>query len=251
MSADQPTTCLIVDDNRFNIEVLADLLQEHHPAMKILGRAENGTQAIRLIEQMQPDLVFLDVEMPDMNGFEVLKHTRTIDFQTIFTTAHSHYAIQAIRFNALDYLVKPIQPEELAAALKRFRSAARAAFNKDQVQQALQNLEAEQPKDMVLYLSTQEGGVKLRLADIVLVEGERNYSIIHQVNGKKKVSSKTLGHFEEILKDKGFFRCHRSFVVNRHHIKDIKKEGFLLNGDSIVPISRRRRVMARAWYNNQ
>jgi two-component system LytT family response regulator len=248
MPTDKHATCLIVDDNRFNLEVLSDLLTENHPELHILAKAENGTQAVHLIEKMQPDIVFLDVEMPDMNGFEVLQHTKTIDFQTIFTTAHSHYAIQAIRFNALDYLVKPIEAKELAAALKRFRSTARAAFNQDQVQQALQNLETDQPQDMILYLPTQEGGIKLKLSNIVLVEGERNYSIIHQVNGKKKVSSKTLGHFEEILDGKGFFRCHRSFVVNHAHIDRLDKDAFVLHTKAEVPISRRRKTAAREWF---
>lgn len=249
MKTQKNTTCLIVDDNAFNRQVLADLLSENHPSCKLLGTAENGTEAIHLIEKLKPELVFLDVEMPDMNGFEVLVHTKALDFQTIFTTAHSQYAIQAIRFNALDYLMKPIKPKELATALKRYQSNAWAIFNKDRIRQALQNMEAETAQDMVLYLPTQEGGLKMVLADILMIEGERNYSTIHLEGGKTRLSSKTLGYFEEILAGKGFFRCHRSFIVNKAHIEKLQSDYCLMTTNAQIPISRRRKTAFKDWFN--
>ena len=195
MAADQKINCIIVDDNAFIREVLSDLLQEHHPDVEIMATAGNGSEAIHHLERLQPDLVFLDVEMPDMTGFDVLARIDAPRFQTIFVTSHSHYAIQAIRFNALDYLVKPVEPKELATALRRFRSKAHADFQQGQVELALDNLEKDNEQDKVLYLPTQEGGLRMVLREIVQIESDRNYSTIHLCSGQSKLSAKTLGHF--------------------------------------------------------
>lgn len=240
---------IIVEDNLLNIEVLADLLEEAHKNVKVVGKAMNGIEALNLIKTLDPDLVFLDIEMPDMNGFEVLASLESINFQTIFVTAHSQYAIQAIRFNALDYLVKPLNPKELSHALRRFRSKNYASFNKAQVQEALKNMNQRSVLDQMLYLPTQEGGIKMILRDIIKIEGDRNYSTFHLANGKTKVSSKTLGYFEETLQGKGFFRCHRSFIVNYYHIDKLQKDSFTLKDASKVPISRRRKTDTKAWFN--
>ncbi len=239
---------LIVDDNLFNIEVLSDLLKENEGQIMVEGIATNGAEAIRQINTLKPDLVFLDVEMPDMNGFEVLASLEKIEFQTIFVTAHSHYAIQAIRFNALDYLVKPINPKELSQAISRYRSQDYAQQQKQQIKTALDNMAKKNKLDQVLFLPTQEGGIKMALRDIVKIEGDRNYSTFYLSSGKTKISSKTLGHFEEILLGKGFFRCHRSYIVNRHHIDNMLKESFLLKDLSTIPISRRRKTEAKSWF---
>jgi two-component system LytT family response regulator len=238
---------IIVDDNPLNIEILADLLRENHSKLSVVGTAKNGKEALELIESEQPDLVFLDVEMPGMNGFEVLASLEEISFQTIFVTAFSHYAIQAIRFNALDYLVKPIDPKELSLALKRYQSTDKAN-HQEQIQNALENMNRKNALDQVLFIPNQEGGLKIPLRDIVNIEGDRNYSSFHLSDEKTRISSKTLGHFEEILKDKGFFRCHRSFIVNRHYVDSIKRDSFLLKNGSTLPISRRRKTMAKAWF---
>ena len=193
---------IIIDDNPFNIEVLSDLLQEKNVKTNLVGTAKNGKEGLELISSVKPDLVFLDVEMPDMNGFEVLASLDEINFRTIFVTAHSHYAIQAIRFNALDYLVKPVDPKELKLAIRRYRSNDIAQH---QIQNALQNMERKNALDQVLFLPTQEGGIKMTLRDIIKIKGDRNYSTFYLSANKTKISSKTLGHFEEILKDKGFF----------------------------------------------
>ena len=243
-----PIKSLIIDDNPLNIEILTDLLKENHPDIILSGTAHNGQTAIEKIQSLKPDLIFLDVEMPDMNGFEVLAYLKSIDFQTIFVTAHSHYAIQAIRFNALDYIVKPINPDELRQAIKRFRSKGKEAIHQQQM--ALDNLKQENVQDQVLFLPTQEGGIKMILKNIVKIEGDRNYSTFHLANSKTKISSKTLGHFEEILEGKGFFRCHRSVIINYRHIDKIQSDTFLLKDSSTIPISRRRKKEAKAWFIN-
>lgn len=242
--------CIIVDDDPLNIEVLSDLLKTMESNVNVVGTARNGTEALTVIKSLQPDLVFLDVEMPDMNGFEVLAALEQINFQTIFATAHSQYAIQAIRFNALDYLVKPIQPKELTQALERYRSNTNKGLHKDKILTAINNLNTEDTQDQILFLPTQEGGIKMVLRDIIKIEGDRNYSTFHLARGKTKISSKTLGYFEEVLQGKGFFRCHRSFIINRHHINSMLKDSFLMKDTSEIPVSRRRKTEAKEWFIN-
>jgi two-component system LytT family response regulator len=237
---------LLVEDNPFMATILSDLLQENHPEVEILGVAENGYEGLKKINQLQPDLVFLDIEMPDMNGFEMLREIGEINFQTIFITAHSHYAIKAFRFNALDYLVKPVNAEHLNQSIKRFKS--NRSTNAYQMQQALVNLSTENIEEQKLVLATEKGILHLPLKNIIKIESERNYSFIHLSDRKKELSSKTLSHFESILSDKGFFRCHRSFLVNRYHIDSVGQDSFNLKDSSKVPISRRKKSEVKKWF---
>lgn len=242
---------LIIDDNPFIIDLLKDQLEQHHQDIEIIDTATNGKTGLEKIRIHQPDLIFLDVEMPDMTGFDLLNHCQDeIDFQTIFITSYSHYAIKAIRFNALDYLVKPIEETELKQAIKRYYANVDKRINQQRIQQALINLKTEKTEDQMLILQTQSGELKIALKQIIRIEGERNYSYIYLANNVKKLSSKTLGHFEEILSNKGFYRCHRSFLVNRVHVKDIEnKSEFILTNDVRIPISRRKKTEAVSWYN--
>ena len=240
---------LIIDDNPFIIDSLSDQIRQHHPEIEIIGNARSGREGLEKLRTLKPGLVFLDVEMPDMTGFDLLGQLREITFQTIFITSFSHYAIKAIRFNALDYLLKPIEEEELRQAIRRFYANLGKTANQEHIQQALDNLKTETPQEQKLFLQTQEGELRLPLKNIVSIEGERNYSYIHLANNTKKLSSKTLGHFEEILSDKGFFRCHRSFLVNGHYVQGLQGPGhFLLHNGNLAPISRRKKSEATAWF---
>ncbi len=240
---------IIVDDNEFMAEVLSDLILENHPEIEVMGIAHSGKEGIQKINQLKPNLVFLDIEMPDMSGFLMLSQLGAINFQTIFTTAHSHYAIKAIRFNALDYLVKPIDEKELSESIKRLKNEFEIFKNKNKVQNALLNLKEENVENQKLFLQTQKGTLRITLKNIVRIEGDRNYSIIYLKNNTKKLSSKTLGYFEEILSDKGFFRCHRSHLINKTHVDSINNQGcFLLNNKESIPVSRRKMNDARTWF---
>lgn len=238
---------LIIDDNPFIIDLLTEQLRQRHPDVEVSASAQSGQEGLEKIRNLQPDLIFLDVELPDMSGFEMLAQLPDITFQTIFITSFSHYAIKAIRFNALDYLVKPIDEKELAQALKRFQSTHQS-FNRQQVQVALKNLKTEKTADQMLFLPTQEGGLNLVLKNIIRIEGERNYSYIFLKNNTKKLSSKTLGYFEELLSEKGFFRCHRSHLVNGEHVKMFQKDGMLLlRNQALIPVSRRNKQEVKSW----
>jgi two-component system LytT family response regulator len=239
---------ILIDDNAFIANVLLDQLQENHPEIEVMAIAKNGKEGLDKIKLLKPDLIFLDIEMPDMTGFEMLNQLDAINFQTIFITSHSHYAIKAFRFNALDYLVKPIDERELASAIRKLSNHINKSGNHHKIQKALENLKAESVSDQTLFLQTQKGTLRLHLKRIVKIEGNRNYSYLHLSDNTKLLSSKTLGFFEEILSDKHFFRCHRSYLVNGVFIKGIKKAThFLLKNDSEVPISRRKKNAAKSW----
>lgn len=241
----KPIRVIIIEDNAFMAKVLSDLLQEHSSEFALLGVATSGKEALQLIASRKPDVVFLDIELPDMTGFELLQQLDSIHFQTIFTTSHSRYAIKAFRFNALDYLIKPIKESELDEAIQRF---LKSAGNSTEVKNALANLELKSVDHQKLVLSTQNGMLRLPLKQITHIEGERNYSYIYLSNGSRELSSKNLAYFEDLLLDKGFFRSHRSYLVNRYHIEALEGDHFVLENGVEIPISRRKKTGADTWF---
>ncbi len=236
---------LIVEDNAFMATILQDMLQQYSSKIAVVDIAETGNEAISLIASIQPNVVFLDIELPDMTGFELLQQLEEINFQTVFTTSHSHYAIKAFRFNALDYLIKPINESELDEAIKRL---LKSANNSTVVKNALSNLEVQSIENQKLVLPQQNGTLRLPLKQITHIEGERNYSYIHLSNGNKELSSKNLAYFEDILLDKNFYRSHRSYLINRFHIKALADGNFILNNGLEIPISRRKETEVKTWF---
>ena len=218
----KPIKALLVEDNAFMATVLHDLLKHHAADVSVLGIAKTGKEALALLQQLDD-----------------------IHFQTIFTTAHSDYAIKAFRFNALDYLVKPIQESELDEAIKRIRKTAN---NVMEVKHALSNLESQSVENQKLVLPTHNGTLRLPLKQITHIEGERNYSYIYLSNGSRELSSKNLAYFEDILTDKGFFRSHRSYLVNRYHMDAIKEDFIVLKNGLEIAIARRKKGEIRGWF---
>lgn len=235
---------LIVEDNPFMATVLHDMLREHATDIAAVDIVHTGQEALEFIAASKPNVVFLDIELPDMTGFELLQQIGDISFKTVFTTSHSHYAIKAFRFNALDYLVKPIKETELKEAIQRI---GHSTPNVD-VSLALQNLGAKSVEDQKLVLPTQTGTLRFALKQITHIEGVRNYSYIYLSNGSRELSSKNLAYFEEILDDKGFFRSHRSYLVNKYHIEVLKSDHFVLKNGTEIPISRRKNTEANTWF---
>ena len=240
---------LIIDDDPFIRDLLKDKLEQYIPEVEVLDFASNGSEGIAQIKSHRPNLIFLDVEMTDMTGFEMLDLLDEINFKTIFITSFAHYAIKAIRFNALDYLVKPIDLGELKLAVKRFKNSNLNVKSSENIQQALINLKTENVAEQKLTLQTQEGELRLALKNIVRIEGERNYSFIILSNKKRKLVSKTLGDLEELLMDKDFFRCHKSHLVNFLHINSFNSKFLSINiGDSEIPVSRRKKDAFKGWF---
>lgn len=241
----EPIKAIIVEDNHFMAAILHALLRQHKANISILGIAKTGKDALKLITSKKPNVVFLDVELPDMTGFEMLRQIDDINFQTIFTSSHSSYAINAFRVNALDYLIKPIKETELDEAIKRF---VKSAENISAIKIALSNIEVQNTGNKELVLLTHNGTLRFALKQITHIEGARNYSYIYLSNGSRELSSKNLAHFGNLLSDRKFFRAHRSYLVNRYSIKSLKKDYFILNNGFKIPISRRKRADVEIWF---
>jgi two-component system, LytTR family, response regulator len=245
-------TCVIIDDDPFISDLLMDKLTQHFPEIQVIAVAKNGQEGIEKLKKFKPKLVFLDVEMNDMTGFEMLFKLPEIYFKTIFITSYRHYAIKAIRFNALDYLLKPIDLEELKNAITRFKNQDKQSYLSDPIHQALVNFSTPDIKEHVLTLNIQEGQLKIALKDIIHVQGDRNYSQIHLASNKKEVVSKTLSDLAEILDSQYFFRCHKSHLVNRFHVQSLVNDfSIMLSSGMTLPISRRRKQSFQDWFSEK
>jgi len=234
-------TAIIVDDELHCREVLRIMLEMYCPEVKVLQECEDGFKAIDAIELHSPDVVFMDIEMPGMNAFDTLQKLDEINFQIIFTTAYDQYAIKAIKFSALDYLLKPIDADELKAAVTK------ASEEKEKVQQVqLQQLQhsLQNPgNDFKLMIATNEGPYFIPTDDILFAEGQNNYTHFHLSRQRRLVASKTLLEFENLLSEQGFLRVHKSFLVNMKYVERyLSKNGTLLLTDgNEVEVSRRRK----------
>ena len=240
--------CYILDDEPLAIKVIEQHLSKFEQ-FEICGSSTEPLETHQQLKTLQPDLLFLDIEMPDINGLEFIDSMQSQP-KIIITTAYREYAVEGFELNVLDYLVKPIDLEELKQAISRYKEKLKEQTKTGRdVQQALQNFEAKTVSDQMLTLNTHEGELRLKLAHILRIEGERNYSFIHLSNGKRKLISKALGEFEEILSDKAFFRCHKSHLVNFFQIQKYtnRKEVFL-SDDQPIPVARRKQDDFKKWF---
>ncbi len=184
-----------------------------------------------------------------MTGFEMLSQIPKIDFRTIFITSYSHYAIKAIRFNALDYLLKPFDLEELKIAIQRFKQQ-QISNSTNPVPLAVKNYHEPNIADHELILQTQNGELIMKVGLISRIEGDRNYSIIHLSSGKKELVSKTLSDIEMMLDGKGFFRIHKSHLINKLYIRRTTNNDHIeLVSGTQLPISRRRKTEFKEWFD--
>lgn len=233
---------LIIDDEPACVETLRIMLEKKFSEeVRVVAATTAVEEAAVLVAAHKPDIVFLDVEMPGMNGIEWLQSLSRIDFQVIFTTAHEHYAIKAIKLNALDYLTKPISLEELAAAIQK-SERNRAVLEKGQIQDLLDRLKT----GTVKRISISSGSVThfVPVNEIVRAESQSNYSIVYFTNRPKQVITKTLKELEEQLSDHHFLRVHHSHLVNLDYVIGYKNQdsGYLvMHGNEIVEISRRKK----------
>ena len=236
---------VIIDDEQNNIDNLSILLQQHCPEVEINGTAMNATEGEQIILQQKPDLVFLDIQMPNLNGFDLLAKFKHPQFEVIFVTAFDKYGIQAVKFAALDYLLKPINISELKDAVGR---AIVKCGNKQQNLQ-LENLmrllkNSQHKEDHRLALSDAKETRFVKTTEIIRCESNNNYTIFYLANAEKITTSKPIFEYEEMLQDYGFIKCHQSHLVNKKYIRSWVKEdgGYLLLEDkSQIPVSRQKR----------
>jgi two-component system LytT family response regulator len=235
---------LIIDDENKARSLLAYYVQSFVPEINEVRQAESVDDALETLKTYSPDIVFLDVEMPHKNGFDFLVSLDKIPFDVIFTTAYNQYAIQAIRFSALDYLMKPVDPDELKGAVQRHLEKKQSEQQRGELLSNLkENINKKEVKDFTLAVPSAEGVHFFKIEEIVRLEADGSYTIIHLLNKRPFVASKTLKHFEEMLDEFTFIRTHKSHLVNRKHITRISNdhEFVLLTDGSKAEVSRRKK----------
>jgi two-component system LytT family response regulator len=235
-------TTILIDDERMSLELLNMKLQKVAPDIEILATYQKPEDAIIGIRQHKPDVIFLDIEMPKMNGFDLLDQFEHHNFEVIFTTAYSQYAIEAIRQSAVDFLLKPIREVELSNAIERLKQ--KLSTVPPMAQPFLQG------QFNKIAIPSVKGIVFTPIQNIIRLESESNYTIFHLANKQKLVASRTLKDFESLLEPNGFVRIHRSSMVNLAHLQEyFRGEGgsVLMSDGSEVEVSRREKpsLMAR------
>lgn len=233
---------IIIDDIEKARLTLKKDLEEYAPEVRVIGEAGGVVEGVKLLKNMRPDVLFLDIQMQDGSGFDLLDLLNEIPFKIIFITASDAHAIKAFRYAAVDYLLKPVDPDELVIALNKCRGQK---LNETEKYKLLNDsLKDRQKPHERLALHTQDKIHIVNICDIIRCESSINYTEFFFQNGKKLLVTRTLKDFEDLLTDHGFYRVHQSFLVNTMYIKEFSKAdgGFLLMSDgSSIPVSTRRR----------
>ena len=236
---------ILVDDEPRGLSALKRLLELYCPDVKVIGECLDTRTAIENIQLLEPELVFLDIAMPDKNGFDLLNELSPVPFEVIFVTAHNEYTIQAFKYSAIDYLLKPIEEDLLIEAVRRAaqRIADKAAAGR--VETFLYNLRRIQtPAEMKLCIPDMKGFQVLQLADVIYCESDSSYTIFYLLNGRRITASKSIIEYELLLERSGFCRIHKSFLVNLQHVREyVRGEGgsVLLTNDKTIEVSRRKK----------
>ena len=238
---------ILIDDEPRGLTSLQKLLQMNCEEVDVVGCCSNAAEAIEHIAKLHPQLVFLDIAMPETNGFELLRTLPVIDFEIIFVTAHNNYMTQAFHFSAVDYLLKPVEDNLLTEAVKRAGKRIEEKTGSQQIETFLHNIQNRNiPQKIKLCIPSLRGFQVVEINEIIYCEASSNYTNFHFINRPSICASKPIHEYEELLADSNFVRIHKSFVVNLEHVKEyIRGEGgsvVLSNGDE-VEVSRRKKDM--------
>lgn len=235
---------IIIEDEKKSRETLNGLLARFCKNVEVIAEADGFNAGLEAIRNNKPDVIFLDIQMPDGSGFRLLEHIEKINFEIIFTTAFDHYAIKAIKYSALDYLLKPIDPEELANAVKKVELKKSGNQINKNIRVLLDNIRSTDAGSQKIVLSTSDKIHIIEINKIVRCESDNYYTLFLLNDGKKILVSKTLKENEELLSEHNFIRPHKSHLVNIRYIKSFNREdgGYIMMEDgSRVPVSRRKR----------
>ncbi len=219
---------VIIDDEQPAREVIANFLREYCPDVEVVGIASSVSTGYHAIRKTSPDLVFLDIEMPDGKGFDLLNKFESVDFKIVFVTAYSEYAIKAFRFSAVDYLLKPVKIDELIDAVDRVRKADRSGISSEIISSLLNNLREGTSRQSTLIIPNIKGFEVLRVPEIIMCQADGYCTNFHVTGQRKVVSSKNLKHFDVLLEDQNFLRVHHSYLVNLDHVTGYTRQGEIL-----------------------
>ncbi len=235
---------IIIDDIKKNREVLLEMLSDFCPQVEVIGEAEDVEVGVQLIEELQPDLVLLDVEMPSGTGFDLLEQLKEISFEVVFVTAYDRYALKAIKFCALDYILKPIDIKELIQAVHRAEKKLAEKKSKNNFTHLIHNIKNKNTHHHRIALPTQEGFIFIEVHDIIRCEAEGSYTQVFLKNKNTIFATRKIKGFEELLNDYNFFRVHRSHLINMNYIEKYHKgEGgyVVLTDGTSIDVSRRKK----------
>jgi two-component system LytT family response regulator len=241
---------VLIDDEPKNNRILKLMLEEFCPDVTIEGQADNATAGVQLVQEVKPDLVFLDIEMPYGSGFDLLDQLKPIHFEVIFITAFNDYSLKAIKYSALDYLLKPVNIDELIAAVAKAAQKVAARNINERIEALLYNLQKPQQAVQKLALPSKEGYVFVLLSDIMRCESKGGYTTFYIKGMDKVLSSKNIKEYEPLLPDDIFFRIHNSHIVNLNCVKKYHRGrgGYLeMEDGTMIEVATRRKdeLMAR------
>jgi two-component system LytT family response regulator len=235
---------ILIDDEPDNVKLLALQLKLYCPQVSVVAQCTDSREGLLKIKELQPDLIFLDIEMPFMNGFELLEAVGSLNFQVLFVTAYDQFAIKAFKFSALDYLLKPIDTHELQAAVAKANLLIKTG--KQQIQMLKQHLNAgSHPLPDKIALPYQNGVIFTELANIIYCEAKDNYTRFVLLDGKQHIIAKTLGSIQDILEERNFLRVHRQYLVNLDHIsKYVRGDGnyLVMSDQKSIPVARNKKA---------
>jgi two-component system LytT family response regulator len=234
---------IIIEDELKSRETLRGLISRFCNDVLICAEAGGVQSGKEAIQEHQPDLVFLDIEMPDGSGFRLLERLDEINFEIIFTTAFEQFAIKAIRYAALDYLLKPIVPEELVAAVEKVKMLKEKKNNQKQIEVLLNNINPEVLESKKIVLSTSEKIHVVAMDDIIRCESDNYYTHFYFKDGGHLLISKTLKDVESLLQEGNFIRPHKSHLINTRYIRNFNRDqvAIVLSDGSMIPVSRRKK----------
>jgi two-component system, LytTR family, response regulator len=252
---------IIVDDERMGIESLCLVIEKFVPGIRIVSQTTKASEAIDLIQNYKPEIVFLDINMPDMNGFEILDRLQWREFNLIFTTAHREYGLRALKNNAVDYLLKPVDHEDLSKALFRIRKRLDDEVERAErfnITRLLEMLNSSAKDRLLINLKAEVETLKVE--EIILLESVSNYTRIYLEDAREILTSKTLKEFDQQLCDEGnpasptnkrFMRIHNSFIINLAKVCRYLKtsESVVMKGDKKVPVSKSKKEAFYRWMN--
>lgn len=231
-------TAIIIEDEEVSREILRNYLASYCPDVELKGEAGNIEGGEKLIRNYNPDIVFLDIEMPYGNGFDLLEKIDDINFEVIFITAFSDYAIKAINLSASSYLLKPIDIDELVGAVEKIKNNILNHSETFSTKILAENIKTLNNKEQKMVLPQMDGFEVVKICNIIRAEASDNYTILYLEDGKKYTLSKTLKHYENLLSEYGFLRTHKSHLLNLDHIVKYKKgkvgEAIMTDGSTVL-----------------
>ncbi len=233
---------ILIDDERKGRETLKKLLETYCPEVDVVAMAPGVEEGYEVIRKHTPDIVFLDIEMPGGNGFELLEKFDQIHFQLVFTTAYDSYALKAIKVHALDYLLKPIDPEELVDTVKKAAKNLDSGKLFEKINAFIQ--QSVVPEVKKITLKTADSIHIVQISDIVFCEASGNYTTFYLIDKRKILVSRSLGEYEELIADPNFMRIHQSFLVNLSHVRRYDKGdggSVITVNEHVVPVSTRKK----------